>query len=1846
SLDDKTSMKIQIDCEVKNITITLFLDEFNPTVRQTNRNKTFEFLSMRIEMIEIHFQQLSHLSYNIKSQIQNFLLDDLRKTNPSNSETHLFNRNFNVDQNMPMLTMTIDCKPNNETPAINIRQVNAQFESFDLWLSSDCLMLLKNFFTLPQSSPNKSISVHHSSNQVPSNTETRINILIKTSRICWFKQYRINSKCLVFNFSYQIRVNIINEDTHLYSSLKDITIYTSDLADLKDSKIEYQILQPMNVSIGLRMNSMYQKFDVHIGDIIASISPTIIRIIFNMINSINKSQENNSNRTEKINSKSLLNPKPLNDASFWFLKDIDIEQTNEVKTTTETSSHEDDQIKNHRLQQLKFNLKLIEVKFELDSDSITKPVIALCLSDLSIDIKNWSSDMSITSRIQIELAVFNDSILAWQSVIEPIINDRGEIISPWCITCSTIAEEDENECILDRQKPKKCGCLSSHENSLSMTEEESKDITNVLNAKNKIHIRAEHLLSVIFTKTTFDLIQYLFKIFMNTYKYELLIIDKSILSLYNLTGYDILLDDLNGIQVNFGENNKFEMPVKVKHGEIIPMKISNERLTATHLPAIEEQINKRRQEFSVEINKHKRMIDINQTSKQIYELNPSPLINWPIQMLYDSQISNYHHQIILGSIIKIYNRTIAPLIILDTDSIETKKYHKLCRLEVNEEHYLPIQPLYMRSSSRLFISIVENDSLEQINDFISFDWINETTVDRTLKKNNNEEIHLVIYKESIDGYSDNTSESIHTCFHIYIKLAVYLINLLPINIECSIDNDDPIDLKSGELYHATSGNKKSLLIFTIPLHNNKKWISESIDLHVKPHSNPTQHMVQFHEVNSQDTMKMILRIDVYQESYRVMLYSPFWILNYTNFKIEFEIDNEKTLIDIYDSPFFICTKKIDNSIFEKKSSIRLYNVDQEDSISHWSEKFSLYVFESTGMVNCKISHNKIYTICINITTTSSGLSKIIKLLPSMAIINKSSVELEIIETISGIEQNEWQLMKPEQIIPFWPCDMKEGIMNVRYSYSRMIPSSFMMNIKHRTLLRMNDEDYPVLHVQVSITDFFGIHIIFNDYKIGHAPILLINCLKNQEISYNQKDDTQIQILSSQHYVYYTWNNPFKPHKLLVSSNGQNKEIEFHPVCGYIENDIFYAVFHDGPQTVLIITDEKSIIKAVTDLSDEMSSLSESMEQYIEISVREIGLSVINDITHEDLFYITINKSKKIWTETRKSLIKPLSSKLNRQLEKRYKIHMKQRQVKTYHIRKHRLVSFNENHAEIIDKNGHHVQVKRQSLDGLWIGYAWSMKNTFYHIRIHHIQIDNQVQNTMFPVLFYPTISKTDFLDIPGKPFAELSALKTTVAQSKTVHFKYFKITAEECVFCADQGLINSFFSFINSEQKMPVPIVKMNKDFRNLKKSFEQLVESQIEDEPDETKIYFDSIHLSPLKVHVSFSALGSKPNKQLLVESSWTHYFSQLLDMVKMQDVILKLDFYERENDRFTLTKLLLEIVHHYEHQVWKQIYVVVLGFDVLGNPFGVVRGVAQGVKSFFHEPYKGAMEGPSEFIEGVASGTEHLVGAAVGGVANAGSKITNAMSKGLATLTFDEDYKNIRIQRKKSPIQTRSDIIQSGKNVAKDVVHSVEDVVKKPIAGAKEDGTPGFFKGLGKGCIGLVARPTSSVTNHTSRSLDLIKRHATHEIVMHRIRDPYHIGRDNIIRPSTAYRTKGLFIFNRLDIDRYIRSDKYIAHINCYENESGWFFATSKHLMFVIEHVSHRDTFKVEWHFQYKELRGSPIVRFDRNQIEIILKEAKLRRKINKDLEHKKIITYENVGEAQYIVDKIIQTMHTMEV
>jgi vacuolar protein sorting-associated protein 13A/C len=48
----------------------------------------------------------------------------------------------------------------------------------------------------------------------------------------------------------------------------------------------------------------------------------------------------------------------------------------------------------------------------------------------------------------------------------------------------------------------------------------------------------------------------------------------------------------------------------------------------------------------------------------------------------------------------------------------------------------------------------------------------------------------------------------------------------------------------------------------------------------------------------------------------------------------------------------------------------------------------------------------------------------------------------------------------------------------------------------------------------------------------------------------------------------------------------------------------------------------------------------------------------------------------------------------------------------------------------------------------------------------------------------------------------------------------------------------------------------------------------------------------------------------------------------------------------------------------------------------------------------------------------------------------------------------------------------------------------VTKPISGAKQGGATGFVKGLGKGFVGLVTRPTGGIVDFASTSMDLVKR------------------------------------------------------------------------------------------------------------------------------------------------------------
>lgn len=119
---------------------------------------------------------------------------------------------------------------------------------------------------------------------------------------------------------------------------------------------------------------------------------------------------------------------------------------------------------------------------------------------------------------------------------------------------------------------------------------------------------------------------------------------------------------------------------------------------------------------------------------------------------------------------------------------------------------------------------------------------------------------------------------------------------------------------------------------------------------------------------------------------------------------------------------------------------------------------------------------------------------------------------------------------------------------------------------------------------------------------------------------------------------------------------------------------------------------------------------------------------------------------------------------------------------------------------------------------------------------------------------------------------------------------------------------------------------------------------------------------------------------------------------------------YFEIKNSAYSWKEFSDEAVDHYKTQVVKQAYILLLGLDVLGNPFGLITGLAEGVESLFYEPYAGFVQGPGEFAEGVALGFTNLFGKTLGGAAGAFSKITGTLGKGLATLSMDKEFQKSR--------------------------------------------------------------------------------------------------------------------------------------------------------------------------------------------------------------------------------------------
>uniref|UniRef100_A0AC34FUA1 Vacuolar protein sorting-associated protein 13 DH-like domain-containing protein n=1 Tax=Panagrolaimus sp. ES5 TaxID=591445 RepID=A0AC34FUA1_9BILA len=299
---------------------------------------------------------------------------------------------------------------------------------------------------------------------------------------------------------------------------------------------------------------------------------------------------------------------------------------------------------------------------------------------------------------------------------------------------------------------------------------------------------------------------------------------------------------------------------------------------------------------------------------------------------------------------------------------------------------------------------------------------------------------------------------------------------------------------------------------------------------------------------------------------------------------------------------------------------------------------------------------------------------------------------------------------------------------------------------------------------------------------------------------------------------------------------------------------------------------------------------------------------------------------------------------------------------------------------------------------------------------------------------------------------------------------------------------------------------------------------------------FYDDRHFSPLMIHLSFSqggtAAGVVPHDYtkkkdekggINIQSEFFHVLLKSVDvsltklqdkkdekgginiqseflnvllksvgvsLTKLQDVF-KLAFFERRYVSYSNPQLQAEIQSYYTMQFVKQLYVLVFAFDIIGNPYELVRDLSTGLEDIFYQPINGAIQGPEEFAKGpeefakgLALGVSSLFGHAI--CCAAGSRITGILGKGVAALTLDEEYHRKFQEAMNRRPQNQGEGLSRG---VKGFYNDLTGIVTKPTEGMKKGGVGGFMKGVNKGLVGAVTRPVSAVVDFASSSLDAVK-------------------------------------------------------------------------------------------------------------------------------------------------------------
>ncbi|XP_026177375.1 intermembrane lipid transfer protein VPS13A isoform X2 [Mastacembelus armatus] len=1655
---------------------------------------------------------------------------------------------------------------------------------------------------------NSSITSKESTVAPPVVSKTEMNVVVRNPEVVFVADLtRADAPALVMTTQCELVMKSGAEGSQMTAVINDLKVVACPFLREKRKNNVTTVLQPCQVFFqSTQAQNSPQAMEVSINTLTLKVSPIIINTVITIQSALTPTAET----PEELESPvpvDLWEKRYWKDLKFWFLEEEGDEDTRSLTPLIPQG------------ESLQVSIKSICLTLEAGVGHRTVPML-LAKSSFQGDVTNWSTLINLHSALNLEVHYYNEVMGVWEPLLEPLEDNTGDGFRPWKLELKM------------KKKQRKYSLVADEVDYL---------IPEYITV---INISSKDQLNITLSKCGLAMLSNLGTAFAEATKQTAECFQKD--------------------EAPFVLKNRLGLPVSVRHSEMFcPIGQQSSNRTVK----LQDGETLRMDYSTTDSDQFSAMTSL---SGKDYYIQPTPAGHTPASVIPLIKVGRGMYSVMHK------DSGVTRFLVCQISSVEGSKYIKIrSPFQIINHFSIPFKvfegstylgtalpseefcvPLDSYRSELTLQPITEVDAEHQGEQFecsqgFSYEDVSnhqpETHLQQTCRCRGDQGgvmmINIVPVKDAVTfKHTGDVGENFDVPFVLHLWPSILLRNLLPYPITYKL-KDGGVCAPEASLNPGHSAQLHTAVIdqssLSLRLLNYlaQDWSSEySLQSEQEEIAFIVfQSLQEDDEHNGEGTERKRTELDIavhvkYDQGQTVIaIHSPYWMVNKTGRMLQYKADDihRKHPLD-YDMPLLFSFKP---RHFLRNNKVRLMISDSE-----LSDDFSLDTVGSYGDVKCK-GRYKDYLVGVKIDASSFSLTRVVTFVPFYMLVNRTKQSVFICE----VGQENWTEAKPEQsAIPFWPeNDTKQLKIKVQGSLSP--PQTIDFTRPENCLLLRLDNSVGGITVDVNLSEHSAT-IKFSEYHDGAAPFLIINNTKDHTLHFGQSSqkETEQEKLEAGKAVYYTWAEPTGSRELCWKCgtySGKLKSEEDLRKDMNNEGKLFVFSFYEGLQRVVLFTGEQHIHKMLCE-----SEKAQLAEQEIILSLMSVGISLVNNSTSQEVSFIGITSSDVVWElkPKKKNRWKTLSSKEAEMLEDKFRRYTESTPIDNaiVDLENNFQVSFTPSGTDMRMLQPCDAPLRRNFLPGVKVEYSVSPRQKAYRVQIHRIQIQNQLPGAIFPYVFYPVkLPKSITMDSEPKPLTDISIVTRAAGHSDISRIKYFMVLIQEMDLKLDLGFLYAILdlftpenaSIMSSEQEVEL----FEKDIEYIKTELNHV--SAADTSPISLYEYF---HISPIKLHLSFSlstggedGLKQKRDTELIPVQSLNLLLKSIgATLTDVQDVVFKLAFFELTFQFCTTQQLQWEVIRHYSKQAIKQMYVLVLGLDVLGNPFGLIRGLSEGVEAFFYEPYQGAIQGPEEFVEGMALGVKALVGGAVGGIAGAASRITGAMAKGVAAITMDEEYQQKRREAmNKQPSGLREGLTRGGKGLVSGFVSGITGIVTKPIKGAQKEGAAGFFKGVGKGLVGAVARPTGGIIDMASSTFQGIKRAAETSQDVQSLRPPRFIHEDGVIRPYKEREGIGSQMLQKIENGRFAKY-RYFAHAKI--NDSDFLMITKRGIFFVTKGTFGQLT--CEWQYLFEEFTKDPMIVEDRR----LRIEAKERVKsVFHAKEFGKIINFKTPEIAKWVLAKL---------